>query len=298
MSSRSPLLRQIGLQLFLLAVLFIVLLPILWIVSMALDPRGIDKPLELTLIPPGASLDAFRKVLIEPFGLLCSDPTNPSTCMTFSKLLINSLIVALGTSVFAVALGASAAYAFSRFNFIGRQLGMLGFIVLLMLPSTATLAPLYVLLSQVKIAGESLRTTLMGLMIAYASTALPFAIWNLKGYFDTIPKELEEAALIDGASVSRTFFSVILPLSVPALAVTVLFSFMAGWTEFILAWTFLEAPSRFTLAMALRSMQGQFATPWSEFAAMSILMTVPILILFFAFQRYIVSGLTVGGVKG
>lgn len=135
-------------------------------------------------------------------------------------------------------------------------------------------------------------------MIAYASTALPFAIWNLKDYFDTIPKELEEAALIDGASVSRTFFSVILPLSVPALAVTVLFSFMTGWTEFILAWTFLEAPSRFTLAMALRSMQGQFSTPWSEFAAMSILMTIPILILFFAFQRYIVSGLTVGGVKG
>jgi arabinogalactan oligomer/maltooligosaccharide transport system permease protein len=265
---------------------------------MAIDPRGIDKPLELTLIPPGASLDSFKKVLLEPFGLLCSDPTDPSTCMTFSKLLANSILVALGTSLFAVALGASAAYAFSRFNFIGRQLGMLGFIILLMLPATATLAPLYVLLSQIKIGSESLRTTLMGLMVAYASTALPFAIWNLKGYFDTIPKELEEAALIDGASVSRTFFSVILPLSVPALAVTVLFSFMTGWTEFILAWTFLEAPSRFTLAMALRSMQGQFTTPWSEFAAMSILMTIPILILFFAFQRYIVSGLTVGGVKG
>jgi arabinogalactan oligomer/maltooligosaccharide transport system permease protein len=298
MSSRHPILRQIGLQLFILTVLVTILLPIMWIVSMALDPRNIDKPLELTLIPPGASLAAFRKVLIEPFALLCTNPTDPSTCMTFSKLLANSLLVALGTSLFAVALGASAAYAFSRFNFIGRQLGMLGFIILLMLPATATLAPLYVLLSQVRIGDESLRTTLIGLMVAYASTALPFAIWNLKGYFDTIPKELEEAALIDGASVTRTFFSVILPLSVPALAVTILFSFMTGWTEFILAWTFLESPTRFTLAMALRSMQGQFATPWSEFAAMSILMTIPILILFFAFQRYIVSGLTVGGVKG
>jgi arabinogalactan oligomer/maltooligosaccharide transport system permease protein len=298
MSSRYPILRQIGLQLFLLAILATVLFPIMWIVSMALDPRNIDKPLELTLIPPGASFAAFRKVLLEPFGLLCTNPTDPSTCMTFSKLLANSLLVALGTSLFAVSLGATAAYAFSRFNFIGRQLGMLGFIILLMLPATATLAPLYVLLSQVRIGDESLRTTLIGLMLAYASTALPFAIWNLKGYFDTIPKELEEAALIDGASVTRTFFSVILPLSVPALAVTVLFSFMTGWTEFILAWTFLESPTRFTLAMALRSMQGQFATPWSEFAAMSILMTIPILILFFAFQRYIVSGLTVGGVKG
>ncbi len=295
---RKAFFRQLGLQLFLLTIALIVLFPILWIFSMALDPRNIDKPLDLTLIPPGASLAAFRKVLIEPFPLLCSNPTDLSTCMTFSRLLINSLIVALGTSVFAVVLGASAAYAFSRFNFIGRQAGMIGFIVLLMLPSTATLAPLYVLLSQIRIGGEALRQTLPGLMIAYASGTLPFAIWNLKGYFDTVPKELEEAAIIDGASVTQTFLRIILPLSVPALAVTVLFSFMSGWTEFVLAWTFLDNPSRFTLAMALRSMQGQFATPWSEFSAMSILMSIPIILLFFAMQRYIVSGLTVGGVKG
>jgi arabinogalactan oligomer/maltooligosaccharide transport system permease protein len=295
---QKSILQQIGLHLFLIAILFTVMFPILWIFSLALDPRNIDKPLELTLIPPGASLDAFRKVLIEPFGLLCSDPSDPSSCMTFMQLLKNSLIVALGTSLIAVFLGASAAYAFSRFKFIGRQAGMLGFIVLLMLPASATLAPLFVLLSQIRIGDESLRLTLFGLMLAYGSTTLPFAIWNLKGYFDTVPRELEEAALIDGASMTQTFFRIIMPLSVPALAVTVLFAFMSGWTEFILAWTFLEDPSRFTLAMALRSMQGQFATPWSEFAAMSMLMSVPIIVLFFALQRYLVSGLTVGGVKG
>jgi arabinogalactan oligomer/maltooligosaccharide transport system permease protein len=294
----KAILKQIGLQLFLLTVTAVVLFPILWIFSLALDPRNIDKPLELTLIPPGASLNAFRKILLEPFHLLCRDPSNPSTCMTFVLLLKNSLLVALGTSVFVVVLGASAAYAFSRFQFIGRQAGMLGFVVLLMLPSTATIAPLYVLLSQIKIGGESLRSTLLGLAIAYASGALPFAIWNLKGYFDTVPKELEEAALIDGASLTQAFLHIILPLSAPAMAVTILFSFMSGWTEFVLAWTFLENPSRFTLAMALRSMQGQFATPWSEFAAMSILMSIPIVLLFFALQRYIVSGLTIGGVKG
>jgi len=300
--SKTPkaILKQIGMHIFLLIVLAAVLLPILWIFSIALDPRNIDKPLELTLIPPGASFDSFHKVLLEPFTLLCRNPTDPSTCMTFALLLKNSLIVALGTSLLAVVIGSSAAYAFSRFQFIGRQAGMLGFIILLMLPASATLAPLFVLLSQIKLPGsdESLRLTLFGLMLAYGSGTLPFTIWNLKGYFDTVPKELEEAALIDGASMTQTFLRIIMPLAVPALAVTVLFAFMSGWTEFILAWTFLENPQRFTLAMALRSMQGQFATPWSEFAAMSILMSIPIVILFFLLQRYLVSGLTVGGVKG
>ncbi|NTU75844.1 MAG: ABC transporter permease subunit [Anaerolineaceae bacterium] len=290
--------QQIGLQFFLLLVTVTVLFPIMWIFSLALDSRNVDKPLELTIIPPGASFNAFRKVMVEPFSLLCKNPQDTSSCMTFARLLGNSMLVAMGTSLFAVVLGASAAYAFSRFKFIGRQAGMLGFIVLMMLPSTATLAPLYVLLSQVKIAGEPLRATLLGLMIAYGSSTLPFAIWNLKGYFDTIPKELEEAALIDGCSVTQAFIRVILPLSVPSLAITVLFSFMTGWTEFVLAWTFLEDPSRFTLAMALRSMQGQYSTPWSEFAAMSILMSIPIVLIFFALQKYMVSGLTVGGVKG
>lgn len=290
--------NQVVLQFFLILVTLSVLFPIIWVFSIALDPRNIDKPLELTLVPPGASFESFRKVLFDPFTLLCRNPTNLDSCMRFSGLLINSLLVSLGTALIVVILGASAAYAFSRFRFIGRESGLIGFIALLMLPATATIAPLYVLLSQIPFGDESLRTTLLGLMVAYSAGALPFAIWNLKGYFDTVPKELEEAALIDGATPTQTFLRIVMPLSLPAVAVTILLGFMNGWTEFVLAWLMLEDPSRFTLPMALRSLQGQFSTPWSEFFALAILMSVPPVVLFFLLQRYIVSGLTVGGVKG
>ncbi len=291
-------LTQLGVQIFLLFITAIVMFPVFWIVTMSLEPAGFSKPLDLKLIPTNVSFDAYRKILVEPWIRFCSNPAKPETCMTFGRLLLNSLLVSLGTSIFAVIIGSSAAYAFSRFKFIGRQTGMLGFIILLMLPAVATVGPLFVLFNSVPIGDETLRKTLLGLAIAYASSVLPFAVWNLKGYFDTIPKELEEAALIDGASPAQSFIRIILPLSLPAMAVTVLFGFMTGWTEFALAWLFLESPQRYTLAMALTSMIGERTIPWNEFAAMSIVMSMPVVFFFFLMQRWIISGLTIGGVKG
>jgi arabinogalactan oligomer/maltooligosaccharide transport system permease protein len=172
---------------------------------------------------------------------------------------------------------------------------MLGFVLVLMIPPGGTLAPLFVLLNTL-----GLRTTLWGLAIAFTSTALPFAIWNMKGFIDSLPYDLEEAAQIDGCTRTQGFIRVILPLAVPGMAVTALWGFLTGWSEFILSWTFLSDPARFTLPMVLRGMVGQYAsgTPWSEFSAMAVVMSIPPMIIFFFLQRYLVGGLAVGAVKG
>lgn len=597
--------EQILLQLFLLFMLVTVLFPVLWIISMAVDPRGIARPTDLNLFPANANLDAFWRLLNEPFSNVLP--------VYFGELLMNSLFVALGTSLFTVVAGASAAYAFSRFQFIGRQAGMLAFIVLLMIPSTGFVLPVFIifnsvpinaglaaaipaffsgflaaavfmlffrwvasfrkpnperrfdlppaavvaltalvvlaaivmtflaildrapahaegiqqtlrvmradldrardaytkavasleqrqstaatrqtrldmavegaallealrdrtgsvdqllpsveqlietrqavmgendailqtalamkaaldagdleaartalndglaaaqteierlreraasalngvregeetlaaaeaallaadaefdakavpiitqrdsavlamapymllawvaalaaaaliwlllralrnvvephtvvnilawavfaslivglglLLTPLRIRGDpsasiALRTTLIGLSLAFASGGLPFTIWNLKGYFDTVPKEIEEAAVIDGVGLVGIFFRIIVPLSLPAFAIVVLFSFMTGWTEFILSWIFLTGEvQNYTLAMALATMSGgsnQAPPDMQKFAAMSILISLPVMILFFMFQRYLVSGLAAGAVKG
>lgn len=343
--------QQLGLQALCLFVAATVLFPITWIVSMSFDSRNISRPTELQLIPPGASLEAYTAVLDKPTA-------NP---VTFAELALNSLKLAGGVAAAALMIGVSAAYAFSRFKFPGRQWMMIAVLAITVLPSVATIAPLFAMLNGVRIATSALtvalivagllvmafgalilvpalragtatlgtyvvsgvalvlgvlvimsalnpaagelfilRNSLLGVGIAMISGALPFAIWNLKGYLDTIPKELEEAAIIDGATASQIFFQIVLPLSTPALAVTGFLGFMGGWTEFFLSWQFLTRPEDFTLAMALWNMTGQYASsvPWSRFAAMSVMVSLPVAVVYLALQRYIVGGLTLGGVKG
>ena len=287
----GPRIESILAHLMLVLILLIVLFPVLWIISLALDPRNIVRPTSLTLIPPGASLDAYRTVLTEPL------PNN----VTFWTTFRNSLAVSIGTSLAVTLFAVSAAYAFARFRFPGRRWALFAFIAVQMLPAVATVAPLFVILNSIQLpGGDRLRETLLGLSIAYVSTSLPFAIWNLKGYIDTLPTDLEQAAMVDGAGPNRAFLDVILPLILPALAVTMLLGFMGGWTEFVLAWLFISDESRITLAMSLYSYQGQYASqiPWSQFAAMSILITLPVVVVFFLLQRWFVSGLAVGSVKG
>jgi arabinogalactan oligomer/maltooligosaccharide transport system permease protein len=291
----SPL-RQLGLQVLCLLIAFTVLFPILWILSMSLDPRNISRPYELTLIPPGASLDAYARVWAKP----------SANEVSFLQLAWNSLMLAAGTATISVVVGVFAAYAFSRLKFRGRQFLMIAVLAVLMLPPVATLAPLFVQLNAINIdipelgIKFNLRNSLPGVGLAITSGLLPFAIWNLKGYLDTIPKDLEEAAAVDGATKNQTFLKVTLPLALPALAVTAFLGFLGGWTEFYFTSTFLTRPSDYTLAVALNGMVGRYATetPWSDFAAFAILVALPVSVVYFFFQRYIVGGLAIGGVKG
>src|SRR4051794_38150816 len=217
---RLPMRHQILLQLFCLAITVTVLFPIIWIVGMSLDPRNISRP--DSLIPPGASLQAYGKVIARP---TLND-------ISFVRLALNSIFIAVVISLASVTIGAMAAYAFSRMRFRGRQVLMIGILAVLMLPAVATIAPLFVQLNKIQVAGINFRASLIGVALAVTSSQLPFAIWNIKGYLDTIPRELEEAAAIDGASRWQTFTRVILPLATPVLAVTAFFGFTAGWTEF------------------------------------------------------------------
>jgi arabinogalactan oligomer/maltooligosaccharide transport system permease protein len=285
--------KQLLYQAILLFIAFIVLFPIMWVVSLSLDPRNVSRPTDLYLIPPGASLAAYAKVMDKPTA-------NP---VTFGELALNSLKLATGTALFSTLIGVSAAYVFSRFDFRGRRVLMLMVLMVLMLPSIGTIAPLFVLLNKIRVTiGDStfiLRDSLWGVGLAIISGALPFSIWNLKGYLDTIPRDLEEAGRIDGASHNQVFFRIILPLAVPALAVTAFLGFLSGWTEFALSWQFLTQPKDFTLSMSLWNMTGQYAgqVPWSNFAAMALLVAAPVAIVYLALQKYIVGGLTIGSVK-
>ena len=291
---KMPVGRQILLQAILLFVTASVLFPLVWVFSMSIDPRNLARPEGLNLIPPGASLDAYRAVIAQP-------TSNP---ISFIDLALNSLKIAIGSSFIAVLIGILAAYAFSRLKFRGREALMIAVLGVLMLPSVATIIPLFIFLNQFQIEwadlGFNLRNSLLGVTLAVISAQLPFAIWNLKGYLDTIPKDLEEAAAVDGATQNQIFRKVVLPLAIPAIAVTGFLGFLGGWTEYLTVALFIGEVHDWTLSLALNSMVGQFArtTNWSQFAAFAILFAAPVSVVFFIFQRYLVGGLAVGGVKG
>ena len=261
----------------------VVLYPVLLVLKKAFEP-GQSFALSPSPVPDEVTFDHFRSLF---------SATGAGGEPLFLRYALNSALVALGTTLVGMVLATTCAYALSRFRFRGRRLGLTAFLAVQMFPATLLLMPLYVLLDTL-----GLLSSLVGLVLVYATTAIPFCVWTLKGYFDSLPRELEEAARMDGASPWGVFFKVVLPLARPGLAVTALFSFMTAWNEFILASTFLTEEKSYTLPVLLKSAVGEYSADWGVFAAGAILTSLPVMALFYVLQKYLVGGLTAGSVKG
>ena len=211
----------------------------------------------------------------------------------FLTWMKNSFLVSFVVTLTGVVLSSTSGYALSRFNFMGRRAVLSSLLMTQMFPATMLLLPFFILLAKLKLINSYL-----GLIIIYSSTALPFCIWQMKGYYDTIPAALEEAARMDGCSRFSAFIKVILPVSAPALVITALFSFMASWSEYVVAAIVLQNPGLYTLPLGLKSFQASLATQWGLYAAGAVVVSIPVMILFISLSRFLVSGLTVGSVKG
>lgn len=266
--------------------------PIFWVFTVAFSGK---QSLAIVNLPPKPEAsDRLRAIAPWPAEVSAKNFVSVMTDQPFARWMLNSAIVAAATTVVGVFMACTAAYAFSRFRFPGRRAGLMSFLISQMFPGVLMMIPLYIILVQWLQLGSSWTA----LVLMYATTAIPFCVWMLKGYFDTIPKELEESALMDGASTARIFFSIVLPLAKPAVAVTALFSFMTSWNEFILAATFMDREMMYTAPIGLRFFVGGFSQQWGYFAAGSIIVAIPVVILFMFLQKYLVSGLTAGAVKG
>lgn len=278
----SPLV-EVASHLVVLAFVAFALYPILWVVALALSP-GVTPEARVWPVPEGLSLEHFAAVV--------SNADDDGTWL-FGWQLANSLLISTATALTGLAIATPAAYALSRFDFVGKRTGTEALLATQMFPGVAASVPLYLLLD-----AAHLLDTRTGLVLVYATTAVPFAIFQLRGAFDAIPRDLEEAAMVDGASRLGAFVRVVLPAARPALAVTALFAFMSAWNEFILAATFLSSEERYTLPMLLQRYAGEHDANLGHFAAGAILVSVPVMALFYVLQRQLVSGLTSGGVKG
>tara|TARA_B100000287_G_scaffold433759_1_gene496282 strand:- start:194 stop:1441 length:1248 start_codon:yes stop_codon:yes gene_type:complete len=266
--------QSIGSHTTLLHFVVITLIPIVWIFDIAISPGNALGG----EIGDSFSSEHFTKIL-----------EGDSFWIWFR----NSLIVSIGTSLLGLVIAIPAGYAFSRYKFTGRDVSMFAFLLVQMFPGIIILVPYFLVMKTLGLLNSHL-----GLILAYCVTALPLCVWMLKGFFDTVPRELEEAATLDGCNQFQVFTKVVLPLSLPAVAVTALFSFLAAWNEFLLALTFNTSNDMYTLPVGLASLISSTGQAWGDFAAASILVSLPVALLFLFFQKFLIEGLAAGGVKG
>jgi arabinogalactan oligomer/maltooligosaccharide transport system permease protein len=271
----SSVLGSVAAHAVMIVTVVICIFPMLIIISTSFKlPNAV---FDLKIIPSSPTLSNYQYVLTGDF-------------LTW---LLNSLKIGVLTTLVGLAFAAPAAYAVSRWQFFGKQGLMLFFLITQMFPAVLLIVPLYILFAQL-----NLLDNIFGLVVAYATTALPFSVWMLKNFFDTVPRELDEAARVDGLGPFQTFWRIVLPLTIPGVAVVAFFNFMTAWNEFMMAYTFLQSNSNLTLAIGIQRFVHQFGADWHYLSAAAVLVTLPVLIIFIWAQRYLVTGLTGGSVKG
>lgn len=261
------------------------LFPILWVISASFNPS--NTLVGQSLIPKNASLANYREIFT-------------SEQYPIALWIKNSIVIGLITSALVVAMTSLAAYAFSRFRFKGRREGLFASLLVQVFPQMLAAVSIYLLVLSIgKIIPALGINTHAGLIMVYLGGAMGVNAWLMKGYFDTIPTSLEESAMIDGASPFQAYYMIILPLARPILAVIFLLQFIGTYSEFILASVLISSSEKYTLAVGLQLfIHDQYASRWGVFSAASVLGALPIVILFMFLQKYLVSGLTSGAVKG
>ena len=280
MSNKTEkILRLTASYLILLIAAVVVIYPLLWVIGSSFNPG--QSLSGSSMFPENATTKHYRDL----FDLEKSN---------YILWYINSMKISIITMVLSVITVSLTGYAFSRYRFIGRKNGLLTFLVLQMIPNFAALIAIFVLAQR-----TGLIDTHLGLILIYVGGQIPMNTWLMKGYLDTIPRDLDESARMDGAGHLRIFLQIILPLAKPILAVVALFSFIAPFGDFILARIMLRTEEKFTMGVGLFELvSNQFGNEFTTFAAGSVLIAIPITILFLMFQRFFVSGLTAGGTKG
>jgi len=271
--------NSVALHIALVVASLIAVFPIAWILLSSFKPRRWIQSSQITLV---------KEPTLENYQALVTNTD-------FLRWFGNSTVVALFTMLFGIAMSATAGYAISRFRFPGKRPLMWTFLITQMFPVAILIVPIYAIMAALKLVN-----TPVSLVIAYCTVAVPFCTWMLKGYFDTIPSEIDEAGRVDGLGPFGTFWRLVLPLARPGLAVTAFYTFLTAWGEVAYASAFLNTNDRFTLAYGLQTFVPRPpALPlWELLTPAAVLITIPAGIVFFFAQRHLVAGLTAGGTKG
>jgi arabinogalactan oligomer/maltooligosaccharide transport system permease protein len=261
----------------LLVAVFWSLFPVVWVLLSSFKPRSAIRSTEITLVQD-PTLENYRSVLFDT---------------SFPTWFLNSVIVAAFTMLIGITMSATAGYALSRFNFPGRRGLMWVFLITQMFPVAILIVPIYTIMANL-----NLIDTKLSLIIAYCSVAVPFCTWMMRGYFDTIPRELDEAASLDGLGPFGIFWRIVLPLARPGLAVTAFYTFLTAWGEVAYAIAFMQTEENLTLGAGLQQFVPAFNPNWELLTASAVLVMLPAAVVFFFAQKHLVAGLTAGGTKG